>query len=41
MTSLGSKIGTEWTGIRLGPVDINLQTEKLHCNYTVLIGSLK
>jgi len=22
--SLGSKIGTEWTGIELGPVDVNL-----------------
>jgi len=25
--------------IRLGLVDVNLQTEKLHCNYSVLIGS--
>ena len=25
--------------IRLGLIDINLQTEKLHCNYLVLIGS--
>jgi len=25
--------------IRLGLVDINLQTEELHCNYTVLIES--
>jgi len=25
--------------IRLGLVDINLQTEELYCNYTVLIGS--
>jgi len=24
---------------RLGPDDINLQTEELHCNYSVLIGS--
>jgi len=24
---------------RLGPDDVNLQTEKLHCNYSVLIGS--
>jgi len=39
--SLESKIGTEWIGIGLGPVDINLQTEKLHCNYTVLIESLE
>jgi len=29
--SLGSKIETEWTGIGLEPVDINLQTEELHC----------
>jgi len=36
---LGSKIGTEWTGIGLGPVDVNLQTKELHCNYSVLIGS--
>ena len=25
--------------IRLGLVDVNLQTEELHCNYSVLIGS--
>jgi len=25
--------------IRLGLVDVNLQTKELHCNYTVLIGS--
>jgi len=25
--------------MRLGPDDVNLQTEELHCNYTVLIGS--
>jgi len=25
--------------IRLGLVDINLQTKKIHCNYLVLIGS--
>jgi len=24
---------------RLGPDDVNLQTEELHCNYLVLIGS--
>ena len=29
----------EWTGRILGPDDINLQTEKIHCNYSVLIGS--
>ena len=39
--SLGSKIGMEWTGIGLGLVDVNLQTEKIHCNYPVLIGSVK
>ena len=27
--------------MRLGPDDINLQTEELHCNYSVLIGSLE
>ena len=27
--------------VQLGLVDINLQTEKLYCNYTVLIGSLE
>jgi len=27
--------------IQLGLVDINLQTEELYCNYTVLIGSLE
>jgi len=27
--------------VQLGLVDVNLQTEKLHCNYTVLIGSLE
>jgi len=37
--SLGGKIGIEWIGIGLGPVDVNLQTEELHCNYSVLIGS--
>jgi len=26
---------------RLGPDDINLQTEELYCNYSVLIGSPK
>ena len=25
--------------VRLGLVDVNLQTEELHCNYSVLIGS--
>ena len=27
--------------IRLGPVDVNLQTEKICCNYSVLIESLE
>jgi len=38
----GPKETSEGVGvdkIRLGPDDINLQTEKLHCNYSVLIGS--
>jgi len=26
---------------RLGPDDINLQTEELHCNYSVLIVSVE
>ena len=26
-------------GIELGPIDINLQTKELYCNYSVLIGS--
>jgi len=25
---------------RLGPDDVNLQTEELHCNYSVLIVSV-
>ena len=25
----------------LGPDNVNLQIEELHCNYTVLIGSLE
>jgi len=38
----GPKEASEGVGVdktRLGPDDINLQTEKLHCNYSVLIGS--
>jgi len=27
--------------MRLGPDDINLQTVEIHCNYSVLIGSLE
>jgi len=33
--------GVRGDKIRLELVDINLQTEELHCNYLVLIGSLK
>jgi len=33
------EIGTEWTRVGLGPGDVNLQTEKIYCNYSVLIGS--
>ena len=25
--------------VQLGLIDVNLQTEELHCNYSVLIGS--
>jgi len=38
----GPKELSEGVGVdkmRLGPDDINLQTEELHCNYSVLIGS--
>jgi len=38
----GPKEASEGVGVdktRLGLDDINLQTEKLHCNYSVLIGS--
>ena len=38
----GPKESSEGAGVdkmRLGPDDVNLQTEKLHCNYIVLIGS--
>jgi len=38
----GPKETSEGVGVdkmRLGPDDINLQTEELHCNYSVLIGS--
>ena len=40
--------GPKWTSggvggdkIRLGLVDVNLQTKEIHCNYSVLIGSLE
>jgi len=38
----GPKKASEGVGVdktRLGPDDVNLQTEELHCNYSVLIGS--
>jgi len=38
----GPKESGEGVGVdkeRLGPDDINLQTEELHCNYSVLIVS--
>jgi len=31
--------GVEVNKTRLGPDDINLQTEEIHCNYSVLIIS--
>jgi len=34
-----SSEGARVDKMRLGPDDINLQTEELHCNYSVLIGS--
>ena len=37
-----SKESSEGSGedkVRLGRDDVNLQTEELHCNYSVLIGS--
>jgi len=34
---LSEGVGVDKT--RLGPDDINLQTEELHCNYSVLIVS--
>ena len=40
----GPKGASEGVGvgkIRLGPVDVNLQTEEIYCNYSVLIGSLE
>jgi len=40
----GPKESSEGVGVdkrRLGPDDVNLQTEELHCNYSVLIGSLE
>jgi len=38
----GPKEASEGVGVdktRLGPNDVNLQTEKIHCNYSVLIES--
>jgi len=37
----GASEGVGVDKIRLGPVDINLQTEELHYNYSVLIESLE
>ena len=31
----------EWTEIRIGPDDINLQTKEIYYNYSVLIESLE
>jgi len=38
----GPKEASEGVGVdktRLGPDDVNLQTEEIHCNYSVLIES--
>jgi len=35
----GSSEGVRVDKMRLGPDDVNLQTEELHCNYLVLIVS--
>jgi len=35
----GASEGVRVDKIRLGPVDVNLQTEELHCDYSVLTGS--
>jgi len=37
----GASEGVGVDKIRLGPVDVNLQTEKIYCNYSVLIRSLE
>jgi len=40
----GPKESSDGVGVdkmRLGPDDVNLQTKELHCNYSVLIGSLE
>jgi len=37
----GSSEGVGMDKTRLGPDDVNLQTEELHCNYSVLIVSAK
>jgi len=36
-----SSKGSGVNKVRLGRDDVNLQTEELHCNYSVLIGSLE
>jgi len=33
--------GVEVNKTRLGPDNINLQTEEIHCNYSVLIGNIE
>jgi len=39
---LGRKIkGAGVDKEKLGPDNINLQTEEIHCNYSVLIGSVE
>jgi len=37
----GASEGVRVDKIRLEPVDVNLQTEKIHYSYLVLIGSLE
>jgi len=36
-----SSEGVRVDKMRLGPDDVNLQTEELHCNYSVLIVSVE
>ena len=37
----GASEGIGVDKIKLGPVDVNLQTKEIHCNYLVLIGNLE
>ena len=37
--SKGKSTGVREDEMKLGPKDVNLQTEEIHCNYSVLIGS--